>query len=152
NVGHGPFSLNENPFSISSAPAQRPDIGFVIKEAGDFTERIGEIQPGTVAYLDGPEGNLTLRGRTGKGVALIAGGVGTAPLIGIARQLRAETDPRPMILLYGNRIAEQIVYADELDEFARRPNTRVVHVISEPGFGWAGPTGQLDRATIEKTF
>lgn len=152
NVGHGPFSLNENPFSISSAPAQRPNIGFVIKEAGDFTERIGEIQPGTVAYLDGPEGNLTLRGRTGKGVALIAGGVGIAPLIGIARQLRAENDPRPMILLYGNRVAGQIVYADELNELARRPNTQVVHVISEPEIGWTGPTGQIDRATIAKVF
>lgn len=152
NVGHSPFSLHENPFSISSAPAQRPNVSFVIKEMGDFTKRIGEIQPGTVAYLDGPEGNLTLRGRTGKGVALIAGGVGIAPLIGIARQLRAENDPRPMILLYGNRTAEQIVYADELDEFTHRANTRVIQVVSEPNHDWKGLTGQVDRATIEKVF
>ena len=66
NLGHSPFSVHENPFSISSAPAQRPDIRFVIKEMGDLTRRIGDIAPGTVAYLDGAHGNLTLRGRTGK--------------------------------------------------------------------------------------
>ena len=32
NMGHGPFSLKENPFSLSSAPAAGPEISFMIKE------------------------------------------------------------------------------------------------------------------------
>lgn len=152
NLGHSPFSLHENPFSISSAPAQRPAVQFVIKEVGDFTRRIGKAAPGTVAYLDGAHGNLTLKGREGKGIALIAGGVGIAPLLAIARQLRAESDPRPLVLLYGNRVTEQIVYRAELNALGRRANTQVIHVVSEPRRGWKGLTGQVDRATIAKVF
>lgn len=152
NIGHSPFSLHENPFSISSAPAQRPDVNFIIKEMGDLTRRIGDVELGTVAYLDGAHGNLTLKGRKGKGIALIAGGVGIAPLISIARQLRVENDSRPLILLYGNRVIEQIVYKGELDQMARRAKTQVIHVISEPKRGWKGLTGQIGSDTIERVF
>jgi NAD(P)H-flavin reductase len=144
--------LYENPFSISSAPAARPEIQFVIKEVGDMTRRLGEVTPGTAAYLDGPHGNLILEGRTGKGVALIAGGVGIAPLLSIARQLDVEGDPRPMILLYGNRVADQVVYEDEFTRLALRQATQVIHVLSEPPSGWEGMTGQIGRDTIEKVF
>lgn len=152
NLGHSPFSLHENPFSISSAPHERPDIRFVIKEMGDLTGQIGSIPTGTVAYLDGAHGNLTLKGRKGKGIALIAGGVGIAPLISIARQLRAENDLRPLILLYGNRVAEQVVYKRELDQLARRAKTQVIHVISEPKRNWKGLTGQVDKTVIDQVF
>jgi predicted ferric reductase len=152
NIGHSPFSLHEHPFSISSAPAVRPEIQFVIKEAGDMTRRLGAVTPGTAAYLDGPHGNLTLKGRRGTGVALIAGGVGVAPLISIARQIDAEGDPRPMILLYGNRVGDQIVYKEELSRLALRQGTQVIHVLSEPPSGWEGMTGQVGRDTIEKVF
>ena len=152
NIGRSPFSLHENPFSISSAPAERPDIRFVIKEVGDFTRGIGDVVPGTTAYLDGAHGNLTLKGRQGTGVALIAGGVGIAPLLSIARQLVAENDPRPMILVYGNRVEEQIVYEDELRQLDRRAKTQVVHVISQPKPGWKGLTGRIDGTAIERSF
>jgi predicted ferric reductase len=152
NIGHSPFSLHENPFSISSAPAERPDIRFVIKEMGDMTRRIGDTTPGTVAYLDGAHGNLTVRDRPAKGIALIAGGVGIAPLLSIARQMQAENDQRPLILLYGNRVAEQIIYKDELDNLASRAETTVVHVVSEPTSDWKGLTGLINRATIKEVF
>ncbi|WP_375183289.1 ferric reductase-like transmembrane domain-containing protein [Marinobacter sp.] len=116
NVGHSPFSMRENPFSLSSAPAAGPGVSFMIKELGDFTRTIGEIKPGTVAYLDGPYGNLTVDGREEPGVALIAGGVGLAPLLGILRQMRQTADPREVKVIYGNRIIEQIAYREELGD------------------------------------
>ena len=152
NIGHNPFSLHENPFSISSAPAERPDIRFVIKEIGDLTRHIGDVRPGTIAYLDGAHGNLTLKRRQGKGIALIAGGVGIAPLLSVVRQMRAENDPRPAILLYGNRVEEQIVHEDELSGLACHADTKVIHVVSEPKPGWKGLTGQVDSATIGRIF
>ncbi|MEQ9607432.1 MAG: ferredoxin reductase family protein [Kiloniellaceae bacterium] len=152
NLGHSAFSLEENPFSISSAPSARPDIQFIIKEVGDMTRRLGAVAPGERAFLDGPYGNLTLEGRRGKGIALIAGGVGIAPLLSVARQLHAEGDHRPVILLYGNRIAEQVVYREELTKYADKPNWQVIHVLSEPPAGWQGETGQLDRDTLSRVF
>ncbi|SNC65691.1 Predicted ferric reductase [Marinobacter sp. es.048] len=146
NVGHSPFSMKENPFSISAAPAAGPNVSFMIKELGDFTHTIGEIKPDTVAYLDGPYGNLTVDGREETGVALIAGGVGLAPLLGILRQMRLTGDSRKVKVVYGNRIAEQIAYHEELGDEG------VVYVLSEPPEDWQGETGFIDGALMDRVF
>ena len=57
-----------------------------------------------------------------------------------------------MILLYGNRVAEQIVYEEELSRLGLRQGTEVIHVLSEPPSGWEGMTGQIGLDTIEKVF
>lgn len=143
-----PFAITEHPFSISSCPADRPRIGFTIKEAGDFTDTIGTLQPGIRAYIDGPHGNVTLAGRGGSGLVLIAGGVGIAPIMSILRQLRAEGDKRPITLIYGNRLAEQILYRGEFDDMTRDLRLDLHLVLSEPPPSWDGPTGSLDKPVL----
>ena len=152
NVGNSPLSLNENPFSISSAPASGARLQFVIKELGDWTRTVGQIEPGTRAYLDGPHGNLVVSGRAEPGIALIAGGIGIAPLLGIVRQLRQDGDKRPTSLVYGNRVEQQILYREELEALAREHGTKVAHVLSEPPEGWAGHTGRIDGNLIREVF
>ncbi len=146
NVGHSSFSLKENPFSISSAPAAGPDVSFLIKELGDFTGSVGRIKPGTVAYLDGPFGSLSVDGRDEPGVALIAGGVGIAPLLGILRQLRLSRDPRKIRIVYGSRVIDQIAYRDELDA------EDTTYVLSEPPPNWQGETGMIGGALLDRMF
>ena len=143
NLGHSPFSLTEHPFSISSAPASGPHLALTIKESGDFTDHIGKVSAGTVAYLDGPHGTFSLQGRDAKRIVLIAGGVGFAPVIGILRQLAAERHPHPVHIVYGNRVESQILYRDEIEALARRLDLRVDLVLSEPPAGWTGKVGEL---------
>ncbi|MBU2953696.1 ferric reductase-like transmembrane domain-containing protein [Marinobacter sp. F3R08] len=145
-VGHSPFSMKENPFSICSAPAAGPEIRFMIRELGDFTRTVGQIDSGTVAYLDGPYGNLSVDHRTEPGVALIAGGVGLSPLLGILRQMRRTGDSRKVKLIYGNRTIDQIAYRDELGE------EDVVYVLSEPPETWQGESGLVDAALMDRVF
>jgi len=148
NVGSSPFSLNENPFSIASSAAERGRLEFVIKEVGDFTRGLGTIRPGAEAYVDGPFGNMTVAGREGAGIAFYAGGVGIAPILSILRDVRDRGDTRPMLLFYGNRVAEQIVYGEELDEMTRQLDLTVAHFLSEPPTGWPGRAGMIDEAAI----
>lgn len=152
NIGSSPFTLNENPFSISSAPAAGKDLQFIIKELGDFTSTIGNIEPGTTAHVDGSFGHLAVDGRKEEGIALIAGGVGIAPLLGILRQHIALGDPRPLTLVYGNRTEEQIAYGGELAAMSRNHALELVHVLSEPPKGWKGKTGMIDPGLIRETF
>ncbi len=148
NVGHSPFSLCENPFSVASAPASTDHLAFVIKEVGDFTRSIGQIEPGTVAHVDGPHGNLMIDGREAAGIALIAGGVGVAPLLSILRQLRQERDRRPIVLLYGNRVPEQIVYTEELCELQKGLDLHVEYVVGEPPPGSQARAGVIDPECV----
>ncbi|MEQ8356978.1 MAG: ferredoxin reductase family protein [Kiloniellaceae bacterium] len=152
NLGHSAFSLKENPFSIASAPGGGADLQFVIKELGDSTRQLGAVREGTRAYIDGAHGNLVVTGRDEPGIALIAGGVGIAPLMGILRQLHHDRDRRPTLLVYGNRVDEQIAYREELAGFARDHGSEVIHVLSEPLPGWRGRTGKVDAALIDAVF
>ncbi len=150
NLGHSPFSLTEHPFSISSAPADRPRIEFSIKEIGDFTRGIGQVPVGTTAYLDGPHGNFTPAGRTASRIVLIGGGVGFAPIMGILRQLKAEGWPNPVHAIYGNRKEEQILYRRELEAMCETLDLTLHLVLSEPPESWAGPIGQLTPNVLRR--
>ena len=150
NIGHWPFSVNENPFSISSAPSSGGEVQFVIKELGDFTGALDKIAIGTKAYLDGPHGTLTIAGRKEPGVVLIAGGVGVAPMLGILREMQRTDDPREAKLIYGNRSAAQVVFRDELEEMKKSDRIDVVQVLSEPEAGWSTEVGIVDKALLER--
>jgi predicted ferric reductase len=147
-----PFTLEENPFSIASAPHDDRHIAFVIKEIGDFTRSLGALKIGQRAWVDGPHGALTLPGPEAAGIGLIAGGVGIVPLLSILRQMHATGDDRPVTLLYGNRLESQIVYRAEFERLAAEPNISVTHVLREPPDGWTGETGVINASTIETAF
>lgn len=149
NLGHHPLSFTEHPFSISSAPADRPEIAFTIKQSGDFTGRIAAVPPGTRAWLDGPHGHFVLPDPRPDRVAFIAGGVGFAPIISILRQLRAERWRGRACLVYGNRIETQILYRDELDAIASEIDLELRLVLSEPPPAWRGPVGKLDTEMLD---
>jgi len=152
NIGHSPFRRRENPFSISSAPGSGPSLRFLIKELGVFTARLGTIPRGTRAYVDGPHGNLTVRGRAAPGIALIAGGIGVAPLIGILRQLALDRNSPPRLLVYADRTSEQFVHRDEMEALARKEETGLVLVLEEPPPGWTGETGRVDGPLLRRLF
>jgi predicted ferric reductase len=139
--------LYENPFSFSSAPAAADGLlRFLIKEAGDFTGSIGSVAPGTVACLDAPHGNFTLD--DGEGIVLIAGGIGIAPILSLLRQLAATNDPRAVVLIYGNRVREQMIDVEKLAGTAGLPKFTYHPVLSEPPAGWRGVKGQLDQEVL----
>ncbi len=152
NIGNSAYSLAENPFSISSSPSAGPDVRFIIKELGDFTNQIGQVEPGTRAYLDAPHGHLTIRGRAAKGIALIAGGVGIAPMMGILRELEATRDKRPTTLIYSNRSEDQIARSQVLGRLAQEHGTEVIYVLSEPPKDWAGEVGFVTPALLQREF
>jgi 3-phenylpropionate/trans-cinnamate dioxygenase ferredoxin reductase subunit len=58
-LGISPFRMREHPFSMSSNGDQPEQISFGIKAVGDFTNTIRDVEPGTVAFLDGPYGVFT---------------------------------------------------------------------------------------------
>lgn len=140
--------LTEHPFSIASGPSTSGRIELLIKAAGDFTDTVGTLAPGTPAFLDGPYGNFTLAGREGEGIMLIAGGIGIAPILSILHELAARGDTRPMRLVYGNRSATQIAARAELEALAKQLDLGIELVLSEPPPDWTGRRGVLDAETL----
>ena len=120
NTSGSPFKRLEHPFSIASSPTSLPKISFIIRELGDFTSNLGKLTPGQRVFVDGPHGVFTLNGRSATGIALIAGGAGIGPILGILRQLDDLAESRPVRLIYGNRRYDQMVFQDEIGQYDKK--------------------------------
>ncbi|MFZ5796948.1 MAG: ferredoxin reductase family protein [Desulfobulbaceae bacterium] len=149
-LGASPYSIREHPFSFSSSAMEPDRLRMTIKELGDFTSRIGEVRPGTRAYLDGPHGTFTIDRHGAAGYVFIAGGVGITPVMSILRTMADRHDARPVLLLYGSIRWEEITFREELDELPARLNLRVVHVLEEPPEGWKGESGRITAELLAR--
>src|SRR5215471_6818678 len=121
-----------------------------IKELGDFTRTVGSIEPGTRAYLDGPHGTFSPDRHEGPAFALLAGGIGIAPMMSMLRTFADRGDRRPSVLFYANRHIEDAMFGEELEELTQKLALEVVHVVSQPPDGWQGERGRIDAELLRK--
>ena len=149
--------LYENPFSIAScSDDQSSQMKFLIKDVGDFTHQVTELKVGDKIYVDGPYGNFghEIFSNKSNEIVLIAGGVGIAPILSLLKQITQSNDPqllnKNIVLIYGNRIREQIVNVDQMVDVSSLKSFELVHVITEPDTSWHGLTGVLDKVSLEK--
>jgi dihydroorotate dehydrogenase electron transfer subunit len=83
----------------------------LVKVVGEGTIRMGRAEPGEPFSLLGPLGNGFRAHDASKRQVLVAGGVGIAPLLFLARELIAQGQ-RP-VMLYGGRTARDLPLADD---------------------------------------
>ena len=109
----GQSPLLPRPMSYLSA-GTTPSI--LIKVFGEGTLRMARAVPNEPFDFLGPLGNTWRTPRPERRQILVAGGVGVAPLLFLARELTA-SDRRPMAL-YGGRSARDLPLYDELGDIA----------------------------------
>jgi len=146
-LGSTPFSLQQHPFSLSSAQGTTR-LSMTAKALGDFTATWKEVAPGTRAFLEGPYGSFTPE--EGRDLFLVMGGIGITPAMSMLRTLRRERDGRKAVLVYANTDWEGVTYREELSEIEQEINLEIVHVLTDPPGGWQGETGLIDRPLLEK--
>lgn len=150
-LGGSPFLMKEHPFSFSSGPSQaRGRLEFTIKALGDFTRTIGQVTPGTVAFVDGPYGAMTPDRHDAPGYVFIAGGIGIAPIMSMLRALADRGDRRPLLLFHAYRRWDRMTFREAIEGLGRRLDLHVVHVLEEPPDGWAGERGWMNEALLDR--
>lgn len=141
------FPLFDHPFSIADSPL-RSGLSLIVKEAGNFTNRIGELPPGTAIGIDGPYGDFTLESHEARNVLLLAGGVGIAPIMGLLRDMVARRDPRPVRLAYAAGRPTYFVCLPEIDAAKAVLDLQVMLLSEEGAQGWPGLIGRLDHSRL----
>ncbi len=81
----GPGWTRGHPFSLSSAPTART-VAISARIAGDGTQRLTTLRPGTRVLIEGPYGHMTGEARTGTKLLMIGAGAGVAPLVSLLEE------------------------------------------------------------------
>jgi ferredoxin-NADP reductase len=111
-----------SPYSLS-APPRRDRLRITVKAAGDHSEALRRLAPGTPVIAEGPYGALTGAARRHRKVLLIAGGVGITPLRALLESLPGA--PGDLTLIYRVSTLRDAVFREELKQLADRRGARV---------------------------
>ena len=101
-------------------------------------------------YAGGVAGDFTLPRNEKRKLAFIAGGVGVTPFVSMARHLSATGNARDAVLLYSNRMAEDIAYK-EVFARASREGLRTVYALTGKGpLPLGAHAGAIDAELIQQ--
>lgn len=136
--------------TISSSPTE-PVLEVTKGMTGHpFADALTALAPGDEVTIRGPYGTFTLDARD-EDVVFISGGIGVTPLRSMARYVADSHLLTRITLLYSARTEEDILFGPEFEELQRTNPLFSVHIaLTQPGPGWIGHTGRIDRAFIEQ--
>jgi predicted ferric reductase len=113
---------SSHPYSLSAAPGTDV-LRITVKDLGDHSQALSRLRPGTRVIAEGPYGAFTA-GRSGRGVVLLAGGVGITPL-----RAMFSTLPGPVTLIYRASSERDIVFRTELEAIAAARGATVYYLV-----------------------
>lgn len=136
----------------SSADAERIDLICKILPGGLFSAFLeghgleGKTPVGTELAVTGPFGMLAVR-LSHRGIVMVAGGSGLAPLLSMLTDLARKGVTRPITLFFGARTVADLYALTDLAGLAERmPNLAFVPVVADHDGTWAGASGLVTDA------
>ena len=104
------------PLTINDNDAAKGTITIIFQEAGATTKRLGCMKAGeAISDLLGPLGKATDFGKAGN-VVLVAGGVGIAEILPIAKYAKAKGNY--LLTIIGSRTKELLILENELKNYS----------------------------------
>ena len=144
------FGYGESTFNICSSSNWRDFIEFCFRKTGRVTEALWEIDSGDVIGFRGPYGNsYPMEQWEGKNLIFLGGGIAMPPIrCAIWYALENRDRYGEITVVYGARTVGDLVYAGELDEWAKHPRVRVVRTVDPGGETpeWKGQIGFVPTA------
>jgi len=137
------FGAGEVPVSISGKPLITEPLHHTIRSVGNVTQLLSRLKPGDMIGVRGPFGSSwPINKAQGKDVIIIAGGIGLAPLRPVVYYLCHHRDKyQRVILLYGARSPEDILYAKEFKQWESQYNIEIHVTVDRATASWRGNVG-----------
>lgn len=137
------FGVGETAISLSGDPADRSRLMHTIRVVGPVSGALAALREGEPIGVRGPFGaGWPLEAAEGRDVVILAGGLGLAPLRPALYRLMAERERYGRIVLYyGARSPEDILFGEELSAWAARGGVEVEITVDYAEPGWHGHVG-----------
>ncbi len=148
------FGVGEVPISISGDPSASDTLTHTIRAVGPVTRALCRMKPGDLVGVRGPFGTAWPVDQ-GKGldVVIVAGGIGLAPLRpALYALLRQREEYGKIVLLYGARSPQDLLYRRELERWRGRFDLVVEVTVDHADPSWRGHVGVVTRLIPEVSF
>jgi anaerobic sulfite reductase subunit B len=146
------FGIGEVPISVSGD--RRGPLVHTVRAVGAVTRAVCATRPGTVLGVRGPFGNAwPVEDAAGGDLVLVAGGIGLAPLRpALLHALRHRREYGRVIVLYGSRMPEELLYRRQLERWARRADLDVDVTVDAGSPAWTGKVGVVPKLIASARF
>jgi ferredoxin-NADP reductase len=147
---------NRRYFTIASSAAER-EVRIGVKfypDSSSFKRSLLAMSPGEEIVASQLAGEFVLPTDKRTKLVFMAGGIGITPFRSMIRHLLDHDERRPVAVLYSNRTAPEIAYADVLEEARSRLGIETVYTLTDAKGvppDWQGATGRIDAEMIAKT-
>jgi ring-1,2-phenylacetyl-CoA epoxidase subunit PaaE len=144
-------------YSMSSSPYTDVSLAITIKRVpGGYASNLllDTIKEGDTIEVMEPAGTFFPKQADDqiRQVVFIGAGSGITPLFSILKSILMVEPESEVVLLYGSRNEESIIFKNKLDalQVKYKDRLRVVQTLSQPSETWSGDTGRLNKTHILK--
>lgn len=140
-----------HPWSLS----RRPDghrLRLTVRDLGDHSRAVANLQPGTRVFIEGPYGAFTTLRRTRSHVLLLAAGIGVTPVRAIYEEIVRDRAAAPgdVVVILRADTEDQLVLREELTALARHGGHRLQVLTGPPVSGSWMPRGLPGRDDADR--
>ena len=141
------FGVGEVAISMSGDPAARGSFVHTVRDVGRASGAVANLAAGAMVGVRGPYGSAwPTTAAEGSDVLLIAGGLGLAPLRPAIYQVLAHRERYGrVVLLYGTRTPDDILYRPQLEQWRRRLDVQVMVTVDHGDSDWRGDVGVVPK-------
>ncbi|NIO41478.1 MAG: Ni/Fe hydrogenase subunit gamma [Burkholderiales bacterium] len=146
------FGIGEVPVSMSGDPRPGMPLLHTVRAVGPVSSALASLSAGDMFGLRGPFGNgWPMKKAERRDVIVLAGGLGIAPLRPAIYHLLAKRERyRKILILYGSRSPEDILFSHDLDRWRRQIEVGVT--VDHAGEHWRGHVGVVTTFISRANF
>lgn len=148
------FGVGEVALSVSGDPANVKTVTHTVRVAGSVTSAMRGLAKGAMVGLRGPFGcPWPIDQAVGRDVVVVAGGIGFAPLRPVLCEIASRrTEFGSVVLLYGARSPEDILFRRELQLWRELSNVDVLVTVDRAAGVWSGRVGVVTSLISRASF
>jgi len=146
--------VGEVPISISGDPASAARVVHTIRDVGPVTRALCAAQTGEAVGVRGPFGtSWPMTAAEGGDLVIVAGGIGLPPVRPAVYQALANRGAyRRIVVLYGARSPDELLFASELEGWRSRFDLEVEITVDAATRMWRGDVGVVPDLIARARF
>jgi len=135
--------VGEVPISVSDIDYKERVVAHTVRFVGSVTYAFTKLREGDVIGFRGPYGiGWPMELAVGRDIVIVAGGIGLPPLRPVIREVaRNRGMYGRLIILYGARTPQDLIYSYEYKDYESIPNTELYLTVDTPTSEWKGNVG-----------